>query len=928
MPSRRQSPARTPRRGTNASKRSSRLPRLLRGEPLESRTLLSSVGLGAGQNAPGVYAKAIAGPTVAKAASLVTAGNVTAKSANLSVLGSDAAGASTLTYTWKVSSAPSGGTATFSVNGTNAAQNDTVTFSEVGSYGVVVTITDASGHSVTSSLQITVAAKFTSIGVYPLGGKVAVGSNTLKVTGTSESLTAVALDQFGNPLSGQPSFSWSATTEPSGAAPTTVASNGNVTINFNKAGTYTETASATVNGVRLSTATSISVVAVPSTFTVTLAGSSTVTGTSAKYTVSQFYDQFHNLISSTTTLKWSVTSLPSGASAPTFSTSGQTTTVTFSSAGKYVFSVIESDQAGDAVTELVSVAVAQTLTSIKVTPGTASVAAKGTQQFQATAYDQFQHAMTAPSAYTWSASGGSVTTSGLFTAQSSAATDTITAKTSGLSATATVTVTAPAPGPSPSPSPSPTPSPGPSYQDQTLGSLIASLDAGGTITRNDMLQILDAVDAKGTLSAADFADLKTLVANASYYDMPDYIRVLATDVVDGNTANATYQGATLGNLAAGSTAAKLGDLIGKWFLGTDLPTLTSTSFSYMQASGSLFPQTPLHNDEYQGELGDCYFISSLGMIADSNPQAIENMFVNNGDGTYTVRFYTSAGVADYVTVNSQLVVYAGSTTLAYADFYESATSSSLSLWIPLAEKAYAQWNQTGNEGRDGTNTYNSIQGGWMDVVCQQVLGYNAADYNLTASTQQTMINALAAHEAVTIGTDSSSNSSDTLAYGLYGDHAYGVIGYNASTGTFTLYNPWGMDQPQQVTWADLEATTDGFVVANTSGSVPIPGASSVHVSMAAAAGSSAASAAGAVASSCPAAANDGSCATDSSGGATAATGFSTGGESGAADEQDLPALYSGGSTQDQSTDPLSSGLSTDAVDAVFASQDFGTLVAA
>ena len=113
-----------------------------------------------------------------------------------------------------------------------------------------------------------------------------------------------------------------------------------------------------------------------------------------------------------------------------------------------------------------------------------------------------------------------------------------------------------------------------------------------------------------------------------------------------------------------------------------------------------------------------------------------------------------------------------------------------------------------------------------------------------------MINALAAHEAVTIGTDSANNAADTLAYGLYGDHAYGVIGYNASTGTFTLYNPWGMDQPQQLTWTELEATTDGFVVAITSGSVPIPGAN-VHASMAAAAGASAASTAGAVASSVP-----------------------------------------------------------------------------
>ena len=142
-----------------------------------------------GHSVPGVYAKpaATASPTVAKAAGLTTAGNVTGKSANLSVLGSDAAGAATLTYTWKVTSAPSGGSATFKANGTNAAQNDTITFNKAGTYGVLVTITDASGLSVSSSLQINVAATLTSIAVYPLGGKVAVGSSTLKVTGTSES---------------------------------------------------------------------------------------------------------------------------------------------------------------------------------------------------------------------------------------------------------------------------------------------------------------------------------------------------------------------------------------------------------------------------------------------------------------------------------------------------------------------------------------------------------------------------------------------------------------------------------------------------------------------------------------------------------------------------------------------------------------------
>jgi hypothetical protein len=405
----------------------------------------------------------------------------------------------------------------------------------------------------------------------------------------------------------------------------------------------------------------------------------------------------------------------------------------------------------------------------------------------------------------------------MFTAQNAAATDTITAKSGTVSGTATVTVAAPAPNPTPSPGP------GPSFQDATLGSLVTSLDADGSLGRGDMMQILAKVGGGSTVSSADFADLKTILSNATFYNMPDYVKVLTGDVVNGNAANATYQEASLGNLAAGSSSSQLTKLVNKWFLGADLPVLSSNSLTYATASGSLFPKTPSHNDEFQGQLGDCYFISSLGMIADSSPQAIQNMFVNNGDGTYTVRFYAGNGVADYVTVNSKLAVYNGTSSLAYSDYGMNVTSSTLSLWIPLAEKAYAQWNQTGKEGRDGTNSFSSIEGGWMADVCAQVLGHSATSYSVTASTQQAMINALAAHEAVTIGTINSNAADDGLPYGLYGSHAYGVIGYNASSGTFTLYNPWGMDQPGVMTWSQLVANTDGFVVADPSGSTPIAG---------------------------------------------------------------------------------------------------------
>ena len=69
---------------------------------------------------------------------------------------------------------------------------------------------------------------------------------------------------------------------------------------------------------------------------------------------------------------------------------------------------------------------------------------------------------------------------------------------------------------------------------------------------------------------------------------------------------------------------------------------------------------------YQGELGDCYFISSLGTIAKASPAAIRNMFIDNGDGTWTVRFYAN-GTADYVTVDNMLPTDSNG-YLVYADY--------------------------------------------------------------------------------------------------------------------------------------------------------------------------------------------------------------------------------------------------------------------
>jgi hypothetical protein len=138
-------------------------------------------------------------PTVATPAGAAP-NPVAGKSTNLSVLGADDGGEPNLRYGW-ASNGPA--PVTFSANGSNAARQTTASFSKAGSYSFVVTITDAGGLSVTSSVSVMVQQTLTSIVVTP-------GTATVMV-GRTQQFTATAFDQFGGVLSVQPTFTWTVT---------------------------------------------------------------------------------------------------------------------------------------------------------------------------------------------------------------------------------------------------------------------------------------------------------------------------------------------------------------------------------------------------------------------------------------------------------------------------------------------------------------------------------------------------------------------------------------------------------------------------------------------------------------------------------------------------------------------------------------------
>ena len=184
------------------------------------------------------------------------------------------------------------------------------------------------------------------------------------------------------------------------------------------------------------------------------------------------------------------------------------------------------------------------------------------------------------------------------------------------------------------------------------------------------------------------------------------------------------------------------------------------------------------------------------------------MFTINGDGTYTVRFFNN-GKADYVTVDSQLPTDSTG-HLVFANMGASATSSSNTLWVALAEKAYVQMNEAGwlRKGMSGSgqNSYIAISGGYVGDAFTQVANQAYAWASPSSTSFSTFATAFATGKMIELGSNGNPNLST-----IVGGHAYAVVGINTTNQTVTVFNPWGINNGSSkpglvtLTWAQLQS---------------------------------------------------------------------------------------------------------------------------
>ncbi|HEX3134920.1 MAG TPA: M36 family metallopeptidase [Planctomycetota bacterium] len=122
--------------------------------------------------------------------------------------------------------------------------------------------------------------------------------------------------------------------------------------------------------------------------------------------------------------------------------SAGSTTIDFTQAGAYPIRATITDAGGKFVTSDVTVNVAQTLTTLTISPATVSVPNGGTLDFTARGTDQFGNAFSTEPTVTWSVTSGpgSINAAGLYTATAQAPV-TIRAQSGSVIAFATITVT-------------------------------------------------------------------------------------------------------------------------------------------------------------------------------------------------------------------------------------------------------------------------------------------------------------------------------------------------------------------------------------------------------------------------------------------------------------------------------------------------------
>lgn len=366
--------------------------------------------------------------------------------------------------------------------------------------------------------------------------------------------------------------------------------------------------------------------------------------------------------------------------------------------------------------------------------------------------------------------------------------------------------------------------------DEQIRNIAQQRTANGQLDRNGMLAIFNQITSDNQVTDTEIGDLKTLVKEKNAYTMPDSVKYLGTQVANKATED----------------LGQFNQLVAKNFLGTVRPDPSVreefdkeekgkvTQYTYQPVQGVLFGAGgPKIGDISQQPFSNCYYLAGLGAMfgrqnlpaettesnlfrGNTTSTIIQQMITANTndkgelDGTYTVRFFNNDGQVEYVTVDNQLI------TDSNGKIAGSARDTSLNnpnnvLWVPILERAYAQWQGSYTKvtnGGDESAVQNQAKGG------KSVTYYSKPQEGQEAATFDVLKAAFDSGKTVTCSTPKGKNTI------FYAQHAYTLTDAYVNNGEqrIVVYNPHGQDGGGSAGVSgedkDIRITTprpDGFV---------------------------------------------------------------------------------------------------------------------
>ena len=223
------------------------------------------------------------------------------------------------------------------------------------------------------------------------------------------------------------------------------------------------------------------------------------------------------------------------------------------------------------------------------------------------------------------------------------------------------------------------------------------------------------------------------------------------------------------------------------------PRAEHSSATLKRLSGVLWSGTaPEVTDVVQGVIGDCFLAAAVASTAHVQPEVLQRMVEDHGNGTYTVTFKaknTSGKFEDKeVTVDADLYTRGG--RLLYGASTDGGKGTQELLW-PIIEKAYAAWKGEGYGKLDGGSPREAMEAIWGREAVSRFVSKDKL-----SEVWENMRASLAARLPVTAG--SSFDPELQKQTGVVDGHAHTVLRAFERDGVryVTVREPYGRFEPK------------------------------------------------------------------------------------------------------------------------------------